>query len=50
MKFESVSGDEYAEIILESRRGGRRKYVPWAFRLNGILAKWFGVQMGISSL
>jgi hypothetical protein len=49
MRFHSGSGDEYAEIILEDGRGERRKYVPWAFRANNVLAKWFGAQMGNSS-
>jgi len=23
------------------------KHVPWVFRVNGVIAKWFGMQMGM---
>lgn len=39
-------GDEFCTI--EAQKMERRRYVPWAFRANEVLATWIGIQMGIT--
>ena|SRR5579859_2868710 len=51
MTFRSASGsyDQFAEIILEEQTK-RKDKVPWAFRVNNIMAGWLGMQIGMKSL
>lgn len=47
MMFESEAGESFAEIVLEEQQAVRtRRNVPWVFRPNAVIAKWFGIEMG----
>ena len=51
MMFESEAGESFAEIVLEEQQKIRtRGNVPWVFRPNAVISKWFGIEMGILSL
>jgi hypothetical protein len=44
---DNVRNESPGDIELEMQSVEISKHVPWVFRVNGVIAKWFGMQMGI---
>jgi hypothetical protein len=34
-------------VVLEEQGVTRQERIPWTFRINDIVAKWYGIQLGI---
>jgi hypothetical protein len=39
--------DEGVEVSIVEKGGGRRVHRSWVFRMNEVIANWYGMQLGI---
>jgi hypothetical protein len=40
------SGDQVESVVLEEQGIAQQKRIPWTFRMNEVMARWYGIQLG----